>query len=142
MPHVLVVDDAPEICEALCTAFNLRGGWHATSARTPDDAVAMIERDRPDVAIVEAALRQRSGMLLAEEIVNRGVPVLLMSGEPDTLRRLERVRCAHLQKPFHLEELIAETRALLAESQERMAAFAALLRSLAATRSERRASLG
>jgi len=127
MRHVLVVDNEPAICELVQLALEADGSCRVSSASSVDDALALLRRDPPDAAIIDAVLPQSSGLQLAGEILDRGVPVLIVTGEPATRERLESVGCPYLAKPFPINVLVAETKALLDEARQRRAELALLL---------------
>lgn len=127
MRHLLVVDDEPAICELVQLALEADGSCRVTRASSVSEAVALLQRDPPDGAIIDAILPQLSGLQLASQFIDRGVPVLIVTGEPATRERLEDVGCPHLAKPFPINVLVAETNALLDEAVQRRAQLALLL---------------
>jgi DNA-binding response OmpR family regulator len=127
MRHVLVVDNEPAICELVQLALEADGSCRVSSASSVDDAIALLRRDPPDAAIIDAILPHSSGLQLAALALDRGVPVLIVTGEPSTRERLESVGCPYLAKPFPINVLIAETNALLDEALQRRAQLALLL---------------
>jgi DNA-binding response OmpR family regulator len=127
MRHVLVVDNEPAICELVQLALEADGSCRVTRASSVDDAVAVLRQDRPDAAIIDAILPQSSGLQLASQVLDRGVPVLIVTGEPATRERLESIGRPYLAKPFPINVLVAETNALLDEAAQRRAQLALLL---------------
>ncbi len=130
MRHVLVVDDEPAICDLVQMVLEADGSCRVTSASTAGDAIAILERDRPDAALIDAVLPQASGLQLATRAIDIGVPVLIVTGEPHTRDKLHAVGCPYLSKPFAIGALLAEMRALLDEAVQRRAELAVLLRRL------------
>ena len=127
MRHVLVVDNEPAICELVQLALEADGSCRVSSASNVDDALALLQRDPPDAAIIDAILPQSSGLQLAGQVLDRGLPVLIVTGEPATRERLESIGCPYLAKPFPINVLVAETKALLDDAHERRAQLALLL---------------
>jgi DNA-binding response OmpR family regulator len=125
--HVLVIDPWPEICGVIQLALEADGSYRVTSAGTAPAAAIVLAADRPDLAIIDVVLPQVSGLTLASEAVDRGVPVLLMTAEPGTELKLEHAGCPFLKKPFHLEELRASVKTLLNETAQKRAQMTALL---------------
>ncbi len=132
MRHVLVVDDEPSICELMQLALEADGSCRVTRASSAGEAVAMLQRDRPDAAIIDAVLPQVSGLQLASQVLDLGVPVLIVTGEPATRAKLEAIGCPYLSKPFPINVLVAETNTLLGDAVERRAELALLLPRLVA----------
>lgn len=127
MRHILVVDNEPAICELVQLALEADGSCRVTRASGVDEAVALLQSDPPDAAIVDAILPHSSGLQLASQALDRGVPVLIITGEPATRERLEGIGCPYLAKPFPINVLVAETNALLDEAAQRRAQLALLL---------------
>jgi DNA-binding response OmpR family regulator len=131
MRHILVVDDDPDVREVLKAALEASRIYRATDAANADEALAVIARDRPDAAIIDAVLPRVSGLQLAVRVLENRVPVLLVSGQPVVEKRLEEQGLRFLPKPFRLAQLLAETRALLAEAVLRQEELDSQLRRLA-----------
>ena len=137
MQHVLLVEDHPDVRSALRTAFEADGIYRITTAADADEAGDVALRLRPDAALLDAVIPGRcSGLALARELISLDIPVLLISGEPQHLRRLADAGCRVLAKPFRLDTLFAETRLLLADAERRKADLAASLDRLLGTRAQ------
>lgn len=135
MRHVLVVDNDAAICDILRLGLEVDGTCRASAATTVDEALQIVIRDRPDAAVVDAIVPPGAGGLaFASQAVDLGVPVLIVTGDPDTEARLESVGCRFLAKPFRLQALAAELRALIDEATVRKAQLAAQLDRLIANR--------
>jgi DNA-binding response OmpR family regulator len=119
MPTVLVVDDMLEIRELLESALK---DWGHEAILAANAAVArdLAERRRIDLALVDCILPTGSGFSLATRLKSAGVPVILMSGDPNAMRQLVAFGCPYLCKPFHLSEL----RALIIDTMAAPAAAA------------------
>jgi DNA-binding response OmpR family regulator len=130
MRHILVVDYDPGVSAVMQMGLEADGACRVTSALTAEDALRIIARDRPDAAIIAAFLPKLSGIDLASHALGRRIPVLLTCGHPETAVELERAGCRFLPKPFRIKTLLAETRALLDDAQQRGAALAIQLRRL------------
>ena len=125
--HVLVIDNEPAICELVQLALEADGSCRVSSACNVDDAVALLRRDPPDAAVIDVILPQSLGLQLASQVLDRGIPVLIVTGEPATRERLENIGCPYLAKPFPINLLVAETNTLLEHALERRAQLALLL---------------
>lgn len=131
MPHILVVDDEPSICELMQIALEGSGSCRVTMAVSGEQALSVLMRDRPDAVIVDAVLPKTSGLGIANVAVHFGIPVLIVTGDPETAEKLDEVGCPFLWKPFHINTMVAEARALLVEASLRRAEVAMSLRRLA-----------
>jgi two-component system, OmpR family, response regulator MprA len=131
MRHILVVDDDPDVCDVMKAVLEESGIYRATDVSNADEAVAVIARDRPDAAIIDAVLPRVSGVQLAGRVLGNGIPVLLVSGQPLVDKKLEEQGLRFLPKPFRVAQLLAETQALLAEAALRQEDLERQLRTLA-----------
>lgn len=138
MRHVLVVDDEPAICELVQMVLEADGSCRVTRVSTAGDAMGILKHDRPDAALIDAVLPQVSGLQLATRAVDLGVPVLIVTGEPQTRDKLHAAGCPYLSKPFSIGTLVSETRALLDEAVQRRAELGLLLRPLVTKTAELR----
>ena len=130
MRHVLVVDDEPAVCGVMQMALESDGSCRVSSASSSRHAAAILTHDKPDVAIIAAILSNASGLQLARQAVGLGIPVLLVTGAPQTGKKLDEAGCPFLWKPFHINKLRTETRALLDDAAQRCAQLALFLRQL------------
>lgn len=104
--QVLVVEDEPVI-GALLAEVLLELGYDVIGIEaTEEGAVAAAAADRPDLMIVDARLRQGTGIAAVARILRQGfIPHVLVSGDrlnPESLRPGAII----LQKPFSEAELV------------------------------------
>lgn len=131
--HILVVDNEAAICDVVRLGIEADGTCRASVATTIADALEILTRDPPDAAVVDAIMPlKQSGLAFASRAVDLGVPVLIVTGDPDMQQQLNTAGCRYLPKPFRLDDLAAELRALLDEATIRRARLAAQLHRLAA----------
>jgi DNA-binding response OmpR family regulator len=111
---VLVVDDdfylATDIAAALEDAHAVIIGPFGRSA----DALASLQDDKPDLAVVDLNLGSGPNFDLVRALVSAGIPTLIITGyDQDILPPdLTHLRC--LQKPIHNRQLLSSIRLLLA----------------------------
>jgi DNA-binding response OmpR family regulator len=99
-PRVLVVEDEMLIGKLLAEALVAMGYDVCAVEATEMGAVAAAARCNPDLMIVDARLRDGSGVSAVEEILRNGwVPHLFISGETSTIQAL-RPSAIVIQKPF------------------------------------------
>jgi DNA-binding response OmpR family regulator len=118
--HILVVDDHADICAIVQLGLEEFGRYRVSIAHTADQALPLLDGDRPDLVLLDAILPGMTGIEFAARAVSRNIPVLLMTGESGMETRLESVGWPHLRKPFHLDALILEVHAAIAQSHEYM----------------------
>ena len=135
MPHVLIVDDDPDVLYVLAIGLETAGACHVEKASSADEAVAALERQRPDAAIIDASLPKIDGLTLARQLIDRRIPVLLMSGDPKYLEPLTAAGCPFLAKPFRMEGLLAALGPLLQDGEAQLTPLRAGLDRLDAKKS-------
>ena len=98
--RVLVVEDEILIGMLLADALGAMGYEVCAIEATEIGAVAAAARCNPDLMIVDARLRDGSGVSAVEEILRTGwVPHVFVSGETSTIQAL-RPGAIVIQKPF------------------------------------------
>jgi two-component system response regulator AtoC len=111
MPVLLLVDDEPAIQHAFQRAF--RGGdIEVLSASTAAEAMTALQRDRPDVVILDIHLPDATGLDTFHRIraIDARIPVLLITGHGTTELAIEAIKegaYEYLLKPLELSELRA-----------------------------------
>ena len=115
---ILIVDDDPDIVEAVNICFALR--WpDAEVLEAPDGRTALdrLDRDEPDVVILDLGLPDMDGFEVCEEIRKTSqVPVLILTargGDLNKVRGLELGADDYITKPFSHIELLDRIRAVL-----------------------------
>lgn len=117
--RVLIIEDEPIIAMLLAEVLTEQGYDVADIASTESDAIQEAARHRPDVMIVDARLRQGSGLSAVSVILAEGfVPHVFMSGDRLTKTVLD-PEAIVLQKPFHEADLLRAITKALSEAQER-----------------------
>ena len=111
--RILVVEDDALIGTLLAEMLEEMGHEVCGIEATETDAVVAAARERPDLMIVDARLRQGSGICAIEQVLRIGpMPYLFTSG--DALRvRAQRPEAVTLQKPFDEAELARAIRLAL-----------------------------
>jgi DNA-binding response OmpR family regulator len=105
MTTALIVEDEAIIALDLAAELQSLGFDVLRAARTYDQAVAIADRKRPDLAIVDLVLNgSAEGRQLVEELRARGIRVLVVTGSADPLPVGDGQ--ASLTKPWHRKDLI------------------------------------
>ncbi len=104
--RVLIIEDEPIIAMLLAEVLTEQGYDVGDIAATEADAIREAARHRPDVMIVDARLRQGSGLTAVSAILEQGfVPHVFMSGDRLTKTVMGREAIV-LQKPFQEADLL------------------------------------
>jgi two-component system OmpR family response regulator len=115
--RILVVDDEPNIVDVVAMALRFQG-FEVDTAGTGGDALAAVERFRPQVMVLDVMLPDMEGFEVAERLgAQRGhVPIIFLTARDateDKLRGLSIGGDDYVTKPFSLEELVARIRVIL-----------------------------
>jgi two-component system response regulator MprA len=115
--RVLVVDDDRALRDAISRALTLEG-YRVQDARDGLEALAQVERFRPDVVVLDLGLPTVDGLTVCQVLRARGdrTPVLVLTARSEVSDRVQGLDAGaddFMSKPFALEELLARLRALL-----------------------------
>lgn len=110
--HILVVDDDPLILELLERALGA-ANFRVSKARRVSVARDLMCRHAIDLIITDARIPGETGLDLAQSARERGIAVLLMTGDTEWADEHGVEPGQYLAKPFELAELMARLRALL-----------------------------
>lgn len=108
--RVLIVEDEPAIAVALAAALETAGFEVASFARTPREAVSALDRDRFDVAVIDANLCGESAEAVADRLRALKIPFVATSGYSTAQLGDWLGDAPLLGKPFRTQELIATLR--------------------------------
>jgi DNA-binding response OmpR family regulator len=128
--RVLVVDDEPTVREVV--AGYLRRDGHAVSeAGDGDTALELLERERPDLVVLDMMLPGVNGLDILRRIRAAGdLPVIMLtarSEESDRVAGLELGADDYVVKPFSPRELAARVNSVLRRAAPRTPAAAGVL---------------
>ena len=110
--HILLVEDDPDLL-LLLTEVLQDEGYRVTAASRRDRARAALRKGDIDLLIADSVLRGGNGDDVAKAAGRRGLPIIMMSGEPGRIARLSRGPLPFLQKPFRSAALVRLVRQLL-----------------------------
>ncbi|HLF28472.1 MAG TPA: response regulator transcription factor [Anaerolineae bacterium] len=118
-PHVLVIDDEPQILRALRTILT-ENKFHVTVASRGEEGLALAAAQPPDVIILDLGLPDMSGIEVCQRLREwTQIPIIVLSvrdSERDKVVALDRGADDYLTKPFGIEELLARIRVALRHS--------------------------
>ena len=120
LPHVLVVDDDPDI-RAVLEDYLARNDMRVTAVASGREMVEVFKDEAIDLVLLDVRLPGENGMVLAQTLRERAsVPIMLLTGnaeEADRVMGLELGADDYVTKPFSLRELLARIRAVLRRYQ-------------------------
>jgi len=118
-PRILIVDDDPDLRRGL--NLRLRAHHYETSYATDGfSAIAMAQKERPDLIILDIGLPAGDGYVVLERLQQAAslatIPVIVLSArdpQANQERILKAGATAFFQKPADNEEFLAAVRAAL-----------------------------
>ena len=115
MTRVLVVDDEPQIVQAL--AMNLRARrYEVDTAGTGAEALRLAAAQPPDVVLLDLGLPDMDGVEVIHGLrADSGAPIIVLSGRvggSDKVGALDAGADDYMTKPFGVDELMARIRAV------------------------------
>ncbi|MBS0126743.1 response regulator transcription factor [Thetidibacter halocola] len=117
--HVLVIEDEPNIIEAISFILS-RDGWRVDTHSNGVDAVDVVRAKAPDVVILDVMLPGRSGYDILRDLrddpATSAVPVLMLTARGQSRDRelAERAGVSRfMTKPFSNSEVLDAVRALI-----------------------------
>jgi two-component system phosphate regulon response regulator PhoB len=122
-PLILIVEDEEPLAEML--SYNLdRGGFRTVTAGTGEEALARVDVELPDLAVVDWMLPERSGIEVCRALRSRDdtkkLPIIMLTArgeESDRVLGLEAGADDYVVKPYSPREMIARINALLRRSE-------------------------
>ncbi|MFD7900854.1 response regulator transcription factor [Kitasatospora sp. NPDC059747] len=114
---VLVVEDDPGVRNTLDQLLRFEG-YEVLTTADGQEALELLDRRRPDLAVVDVVMPRLDGLALCRMLRRRGdrLPVLVLTARHqlgDRVAGLDAGADDYLAKPFAVEELLARIRALL-----------------------------
>lgn len=110
--HILVVDDDEQICSMFKQALS-NFGYHVEAARDGNEARALTERSKFDVAVIDVHLPDTNGLDLIPEIKSKNslLEVIVCTGDfrdYDFIGAVKAGASDWVAKPSNLQELLAK----------------------------------
>jgi len=111
MPNLLIVDDEPDFCFALGEILKAEG-FRIKSVNTGRAAVAEVEKQPPDLVLLDLELPDLKGIEVLEKIkqVDRDLPVIIITGYGKVVSAVDAIKKGafhYLTKPFDNSELLS-----------------------------------
>ncbi|MDF5757791.1 response regulator transcription factor [Spongiactinospora sp. TRM90649] len=115
--RLLIVEDEPNILELLAASLRF-AGFEVATAKAGLEAVAAVQRHRPDLVVLDIMLPDMDGFDVVRRLRGGGThtPVVFLTARDaveDKIRGLTIGGDDYVTKPFSLEEVIARIRAVL-----------------------------
>ena len=107
-PLVLVVDDEADIRATVMAMLQIEG-YGVAEAVNGQDALAAVERNRPDLILLDMRMPILDGWGFASELHRRGhaIPIVVMTAARDAARWAGEIAAqSFISKPFGFDDLI------------------------------------
>ena len=131
-PHVLVIDDEPQILRAVRTILTAKQ-FRVTTAARGEEGLTLAATQAPDLIILDLTLPDLDGIEVCSRLREwTQVPIIVLSvrdTEKDKVAALDRGADDFLTKPFGIEELLARIRVALRHSAQTKGAGTSVVRS-------------
>jgi DNA-binding NarL/FixJ family response regulator len=103
--RILIVDDSKLARMAVIKALNaLRPGWTRLEASNAEEALAMVLKDAPDIALLDFNMPGKDGLVLAAEIrkvaPQTTLAVISANHQVEVINRAREAGAAFLPKPL------------------------------------------
>lgn len=116
LEHILIVDDDERICSLLMRNLT-REGYKVSTVTNGTEMSRCIERDMPDLVILDLMLPGEDGLALARELRSHPtLGIIMLTGKGETVDKivgLETGADDYISKPFDNRELLARIRSVL-----------------------------
>jgi DNA-binding response OmpR family regulator len=124
--HILVVDDDALLRRSLSLQLE-QAGYRTSTAASAEDALAMVQREMPDLILLDVGLPGMDGLEALRQLHrDSDVPVIFVTArrrELDTILGLELGADDYITKPFNPDVLLAHVKAVLRRSTRQMKPF-------------------
>lgn len=124
MLDVLVIDDAADI-RLLVRALLTRADCHVREAESAADAFVALDRERPDVVLLDVQMPDADGWSVLERIRSdpetAELPVVMCTvrAHPEEQARAWRLGCdGYVTKPFAIRDLVGEVTEVISRTPD------------------------
>ncbi len=122
VPHILVIDDEPQILRAVRTILTEKQ-FRVTTANRGEEGLTLAAATEPDLIILDLGLPDMDGIEVCTRLREwTQTPIIILSvrdSERDKVAALDRGADDYLTKPFGVEELLARVRVALRHTASR-----------------------
>jgi DNA-binding response OmpR family regulator len=115
---ILMVDDDPEIVEAMRAVLENRG-YRVMVARDGNAGLTVAERENPDLLILDMMMPKKSGFLVLEKLKTRPgglLPTIMITANEGSRHRAYAEMLGvrdYIRKPFAIEKLVRSVEQIL-----------------------------
>ncbi len=119
---ILVVDDEPDVVKVVTMSLQVQQPtWEVLGAYDGEEALNLLERERPDLVILDIAMPDMNGFDVLKEIrLFSDVPVIMLTVRDEEIDKVMGLHLGaddYIIKPFSHLELMARVQAVLRRAQ-------------------------
>ncbi len=119
---ILIVDDEPDVVKVVRMSFQVQEPtWEVLGAYDGEEALAISEREHPDLILLDIMMPEISGLDVLKELrLFSDVPVIILTAKEDEIDKVVGLNLGaddYITKPFGHLELLARVRAVLRRAQ-------------------------
>lgn len=121
--RIFIIDDEPDLVK-IATDLLVAEGYHVSSATHPDEGVAKIRANPPDLILLDIRMPDKDGIQVCKELKNdpktKSVPIMMISvkaDETDVVLGLEMGAEDYVPKPYRKRELLARVKTVLRRTE-------------------------
>jgi len=118
---ILIIDDDEKL-DHLLNDYLSRHGFNVITVTAAFEGLARIEREPPDIIILDVMLPGMDGFEVCKEIrKNHTIPILMLTARGEVMDRIVGLELGaddYLPKPFEPRELVARIQAILRRSRD------------------------
>jgi two-component system, OmpR family, response regulator len=119
-PHILVIDDDPQI-RGLLKEYFAENGLRVSAASTGEEMSKVLHDEPVDLVVLDLRLAGEDGMAIVRSLRDQSsIPIVMLTGvrdEADRVMGLELGADDYVTKPFSPRELLARVKALLRRAE-------------------------
>jgi two-component system chemotaxis response regulator CheY len=110
-PLVLVVDDDPDILDAICDILEGEG-YRVSRARHGQEALERVEEERPAIILLDLMMPVMDGLAFAQVLRKREeqdrIPIVVISADGNPQKAAAVGAQGYLAKPFDIDALLTQ----------------------------------
>ncbi|MGQ9492202.1 MAG: response regulator transcription factor [Anaerolineae bacterium] len=119
---LLIVDEEPGVVQVVRATFRAQEpGWEILNASDGEEALDIIEKEHPNLVLLDVALPGMDGFTVLKELRRfSDVPVIMLTVRDDEVSKVTALELGaddYVAKPFGALELVARARAVLRRTE-------------------------
>ena len=121
MEHLLLVEDEATLIR-IVSDFLKSEGFFVSAVTGQKAAAEVMDRDKPDLALVDISLAEGNGFGVFADAKSRGIPVIFLTASSDefsVVTGLDMGADDYISKPFRPRELVSRIRNVLRRTAKR-----------------------